>query len=169
MPIPAAAYSPAQWTTFLSVAAGASSGLAGLLFVAASLNLAQIIVSRHLVARTIKALATLVGVLVLSMLCLNPGQSAASTGWELTALAALQWLFIVWTNHRSSHKNEYIGAGARAFQLFLAQWSTLPFVISGVSLTLHAGGGLYWFALGVIGAILAAVLDAWVLLIEIQR
>ncbi len=31
------------------------------------------------------------------------------------------------------------------------------------------GGGLYWFAPGVVFAFVAALADAWVLLIEIQR
>jgi|SRR5581483_1788303 len=164
-----AAYSPGQWTTFFSVAAGASSGLAGLLFVAVSLNLAQIVGSRHLVARTIKALALLIAVLLLSLICLVPGQSIRNLGGELALVAMLEWLFIVWTDHRSSHKNEYISARNRILQFLLAQWATLPFVVAGISLTRVSGGGLDWFAVGVIGAIVAAVLDAWVLLIEIQR
>jgi hypothetical protein len=38
-----------------------------------------------------------------------------------------------------------------------------------VSTVLRAGGGLYWLAPGVILSFGAALLDAWVLLIEIQR
>jgi hypothetical protein len=38
-----------------------------------------------------------------------------------------------------------------------------------VSLLLRAGGGLYWLVPGVVLCLVVAVLDAWVLLIEILR
>jgi hypothetical protein len=38
-----------------------------------------------------------------------------------------------------------------------------------VSVLLQAGGGLYWLAPAIVLCLLVAVLDAWVLLIEILR
>ena len=46
---------------------------------------------------------------------------------------------------------------------------TAPFVIGGLSLLLETGGGLYWIAAGVVFAIVGAVANAWVLLVEILR
>ena len=46
---------------------------------------------------------------------------------------------------------------------------TVPFVIGAISLLLEVGGGLYWIAAGVLAAILGAVVNAWVLLVEILR
>ena len=45
----------------------------------------------------------------------------------------------------------------------------LPLLIAGVSLLLLAGGGLYWLIPGIVLCLLMAVLDAWVLLVEILR
>jgi hypothetical protein len=42
-------------------------------------------------------------------------------------------------------------------------------VIGGLSVLFEAGGGLYWIAAGVILAIVGAVANAWVLLVEILR
>jgi hypothetical protein len=70
-------------------------------------------------------------------------------------------------------------AGAAAALAGLLLWTVarvvssslglLPLAIGGVSTVLRAGGGLYWLAPGVILSFGAALLDAWVLLIEIQR
>jgi hypothetical protein len=46
---------------------------------------------------------------------------------------------------------------------------TLPLVIGGVSIIAGVGGGLYWTAAGMLAAIAAGILNAWVLLVEILR
>jgi hypothetical protein len=47
--------------------------------------------------------------------------------------------------------------------------ATVPFAIAGVSVIAQVGGGLYWALAGVLGAYLAAMYGAWVLVIEIRR
>jgi hypothetical protein len=42
-------------------------------------------------------------------------------------------------------------------------------VVGALSVLAGSGGGLYWTFAGVLGATLAAVLTAWVLLVEILR
>jgi hypothetical protein len=46
---------------------------------------------------------------------------------------------------------------------------TIPFVVGALSLFAEAGGGLYWVAAGVVLSMAGAVLNAWVLLVEILR
>ena len=48
-------------------------------------------------------------------------------------------------------------------------FGTVPIAAAGASLLAEAGGGLYWLLAGIILAILGAVLNAWVLLVEILR
>jgi hypothetical protein len=67
-------FDPSAWSTFFSAQIGASAGLTGLIFVAVSINLKQIVELPHLVARSAKALFTLVGVLLTSTVCPLPGQ-----------------------------------------------------------------------------------------------
>jgi modulator of FtsH protease len=45
----------------------------------------------------------------------------------------------------------------------------VPYVIAGISLIAGAGGGLWWLLAGIIGALVGAVINAWVLLVEILR
>jgi len=42
-------------------------------------------------------------------------------------------------------------------------------LLGAISLLAHRGGGLGWVVAGVIGALVGAVANAWVLLIEILR
>ena len=47
--------------------------------------------------------------------------------------------------------------------------ATLPILAAGVGVMGWGQGGLYWLVVGVVLSFLVAVLDAWVLLVEIHR
>jgi modulator of FtsH protease len=51
----------------------------------------------------------------------------------------------------------------------LSSAPSIPIVVAGALLMLGWGGGLYWIAAGVILSLVAGILTAWVLLIEILR
>jgi modulator of FtsH protease len=129
------AYSTAEWQGLFIAEAGASAALAGLLFVAISINLARILQGAGLPGRAGEAIVLLVAVLVISTLALVPGQSPTVLGAELLAAGLVAWSVRV----------------------------------AAVSLLLRAGGRLYWLVPGVVLCLVVAVLDAWVLLIEILR
>jgi hypothetical protein len=54
-------------------------------------------------------------------------------------------------------------------RLILGQLAMLPLIIAGISLLSGDGGGLYWVAFAAFVAIVAGMLGAWVLLVEILR
>ncbi len=41
--------------------------------------------------------------------------------------------------------------------------------MGAISVLAEGGGGLYWIAAGILGALVGAVANAWVLLVEILR
>ncbi len=51
----------------------------------------------------------------------------------------------------------------------LYQAATAPLLLAGLSLRGYLAGGLAWFALAVVLSITVALLNAWVLLVEILR
>jgi hypothetical protein len=163
------AYDPAQWAGLFSAETSAAAALTGLLFVAVSINLAQIVSSSVLIARAAKALSTLVGVLLAAILCLAPGQPSSVLGWELALVATVVWITITISERGSSRRNPFMRRPQKVFHFILTQCSALPLVIGGISLSLGRGGGLYWLLAGMIISFIAALLDAWVLLIEINR
>jgi hypothetical protein len=164
-----AAYSPAPWSGFFSAELTASAALTGLLFVAISINLPKIISIPLLTARAAKALSTLVGVLLAASLCLVPGQSRVVLGWELVVVGVIAWVMIAMWQRGASRENPYIGRFQKICFEVLSQTSCVPTIVGGVSLVAGRGGGLYWLVAGMIASLVAALLDAWVLLIEIQR
>jgi hypothetical protein len=149
--------------------AGASAALAGLLFVAVSINLAKILEGRGLPGRAGEAIGLLVGVLVVSTLALVPGQPAGVLGAELLVAGLLAWAVQVGIQMRAVRGRVGPSRAVLVGRVVLAQAAVLPFVVAGASLLLRAGGGLYWLVPGVIFSLVVAVLDAWVLLIEILR
>ncbi len=163
------AYNPAVWSTFFSAQVSASAALAGLIFVAISINLPKIVVQKPLVARSARALATLAGVLIASTLCLVPAHNRTVLGWALIVLGVVLWAVTTFTQHRALSKNPYVGPWARIFHYALAEVSNLPFVLAGISLAIGRWGGFYWLVVGIIFSFLSALLDGWVLLIEILR
>jgi hypothetical protein len=163
------AYNLARWSSFFSAQVGASAALTGLLFVAISINLSKIVANPQLAWRSAKALATLAGVLLASTLCLVPGVSTAAAGWGLAILGAFTWLLISFWQMKASTHNPYATFSHKLLHWILAEASALPLLICGISLLLMRGGGLYWLVVAIVVSFVAALLDAWVLLIEIQR
>ncbi len=160
------AYDPSEWSDLFVASAGASAALAGLLFVAISINLEKIIGERGLPERGLEAVLMLVAVLVVSIICLIPGQSEGVLGTELFIVsAALAFAVLRPIRAQPTHAPRYYVLGRWGLRLT----GTLPLLVGGVSTMIGDGGGLYWIVAGVVFAILAGIANAWVLLVEILR
>ncbi|HEX5039186.1 MAG TPA: hypothetical protein VFW95_03520 [Candidatus Limnocylindria bacterium] len=84
------AHDPAAWGEFGLALVGAAAALAGLLFVAISINLHEILSGPGLTGRAGEAVLVLIFVLVTTALLLVPGQGPRALGIEwLTATAIL--------------------------------------------------------------------------------
>lgn len=161
-------YAPDKWSDLFVAAAGASAALAGLVFVAVSINIERILQYRDLPARAAVTLILLVGVLVVSLLGLAHGQSHVAFGAEVLGVSLVEtfacFALLLRSRPRAEEQESHIGSS-----LIVAAMGTLPFVLAGASLLAHTGGGLYWVVAAMILAIVGAVANAWVLLVEILR
>jgi hypothetical protein len=161
-------YDPSGWHDLLVAVAGASAALAGLLFVAISINLRQILDVPVLPSRAASALGALFLALIVSILTLVPGQSRAVLGAELLVCAVPTWLATTYRYVRSG-RAEQQSRFAYGSDLTLAELAVVPFVGAGVSLVAGAGGGLYWLVPAFVFAFVTAAVNGWVLLVEIMR
>lgn len=162
------AYDTAPWANFFVAEVGASAALVGLLFVAVSINLAKIIALPALPGRAFEALAVLVMVLLIATFALVPGQSTSAFGIEVLVTALAAWATTIRIQRRAPHDPE----APRSWMItrvVAMQAATLPMIVAGASMLATAGGGLYWLVAGVATSFLAALINAWVLLVEIQR
>jgi hypothetical protein len=162
-------YTTEAWESLFVTEAGVAAVLAGLLFVAVSINLAEVLQHPGLPGRAAEAVGLLVGVLVACTFGLVPGQSRTVLGAELLATGLLGLSVQVGIHLHAARHRVGPSTGVLVGRIALAQAAVLPLPIAGLSLLLGAGGGLYWLVPGVILSMVVAVLDAWVLLVEIQR
>ena len=165
--MPDAAYDIARWSDLFVAAAGASAALAGLVFVAVSINLDRILTFPGLPERGLVTMAMLLAVLIVSLLGLAPGQSHTALGIEFLwiGVAMTVWFSVLATRSVATDEEASHFASALGIALF----GSLPLLVGGIAVLTASIGGFYWILAGLITAILAAVANAWVLLVEILR
>ena len=162
------AYDASEWTDFFVAGAGASAALAGLVFVAVSINVDRILRLQGLPDRALATVLLLLSVVLVSLTGLIPGQSRTALAGELLGVGLAFSVVTLALTLRST-------AGRRGhrvntvFLWLLVGLGTVPVVLGAVSLFAEAGGGLYWVAAGIVLATTGAVANAWVLLVEILR
>jgi modulator of FtsH protease len=158
------------WTDFYVAEVGASAALAGLLFVAVSINLAQIMKFPLLPGRAAQTLTIVGAALVIASLALLPGQSHGMFGIE-TVVCGLFVLFIGLRQFRAAVQRREAGDPWTwtVIPIGVLCASALPETIGGLLLVAGSDSGLYWVATGVIVSFIATLQNGWVLLIEILR
>jgi len=161
------AYDPSQWSDLFVATAGASAALAGLLFVAVSVNVDRIVRFEGLPERALEAVILLIGVLLVSVVGLIPDQGRIALGLELLALG---WVMgsSLYRLPTTSEMMEVV-RGWLLMRWTMRICAVAPLILAGLTVLAEAGGGLYWVAVGIVFAIVAAVANAWVLLVEILR
>jgi modulator of FtsH protease len=155
------------WENFFVAEAGASAALAGLLFVAISINLTRILQFRELPTRAVEALLSLLSVLIVATFALIPAQSQTTLGIEMGATGLTMWTFQLVALMRT-WKNSHPRAKSLS-RILMNQLPSLPFFVAGVLLITGHPHGIYWVVPGTLFSFAAGVFGAWVLLIEIQR
>jgi hypothetical protein len=158
------------WQNFFLGELGASAALAGLIFVSLSVNQARILELASLPERGLQALLALLLVLVVSSVMLIPAQPPLLVGAEILLVAGGQ-IAVLTAVQRTELRGvaaEYRGhARTLAGLTQLAAWL---YVLGALLLIVRGDwAGIYAFAPGTLLCFMVAGLNAWVLLIEINR
>jgi modulator of FtsH protease len=157
------------WENFLLAQVGASAALAGLIFVGVSINLTRILSIPLLPNLAQEALIFLLTVLALSSVLLAPKQSLMFVGAEILLVGIVNWV-ILWKIDTNSYHNTNPSYYPRIrTNSILNQIAILPYVITGIAVLVWGEPALYGLIPVVLLSIFKAMLDAWVLLIEIMR
>jgi modulator of FtsH protease len=131
----------AAWQAFFSAQLSAGATLLGLVFVGLSLNLTRFLADPLLPVRAEIALIVLVLQLVVASITLVPDQPRGAAASEILAVGGMAWLATTAMNRRLVRHAAAPGSRRLARQsMLLLQLATLPYLV-----------------------------DAWVLLVEINR
>ena len=158
-----------NWDNYFVAMAGAAAALTGLIFVSLSISLNKIHTIPQLVDRALESLVILFTILVISSLCLVPGQSYLWLGLEILIASALTWGFVssldvrIYRRIDKEYKNVFLA------HALLSQLAILPYIVGACVSMLYGNAGIYWLIPAIIFSFMKSLLDAWVLLIEINR
>jgi modulator of FtsH protease len=162
------AYDAGPWADFAAGMAGSAAALAGLLFVAVSINIRTILGDPRITRRAAQALVLLALPVFISLALLIPGQPEVALAIELLVMSAVTVPGL-----------GLLAFGARAPEQPRSAWivtSAVPStvvavapLIAAIGLLTESLGGLYWLPTAVALALASGLVNAWVLLVEILR
>jgi hypothetical protein len=158
-----------EWASFFSAMAESAATLTGLIFVGVSINLSKILSFPSLADRALESLILLLNILLISAMALIPGQSVETTGIRLLIISTITWAFIlfldirIWRNIEAKYRKHSIQ------NTIFSQVAVLPYIVGGIMLICHGNSGLYWIIPAISFSFVKAVIDAWVILVEIHR
>jgi hypothetical protein len=159
----------AGWSDFLVAAAGTAGALAGLLFVAISINLARIIEIPGVSGRAAESIILLSATLSECLAALIPRLPVAWLGLILAIIAMPAWMAPVVIQIESVKARTYIRPSYVVTRALFHQAAALPGVLASISLLGFLPGGMLWLGAGVTVSLLVAIFNAWILLVEILR
>ena len=162
-------YLASAWSSFGEAVATAAAALAGLLFIAVSINLKRILEFPSLPTRAGQTLIFFVTPLITGLLVITPDQARIALAAELMAtglaIGGIQLYFDL-TTERGEEDTLY---RRMVSVLVPVTVSCGCLVIAGATLASQAGGGLYWLVPSVLSGIIFGLSNVWVLLVEILR
>jgi hypothetical protein len=158
-----------DWDTFFAAQLGASAALAGLLFVGISINMTKILKYPILVNRALQSLILLGTILVVSSFSLVPDQSLMFLGVEILIVGASVWAMVTRLSIGSFRTVEKQYRWSWIGESLLAQVAVLSYVVAGIVTITLGSGGVNLLVPAVVASFVIALMDAWVLLVEINR
>jgi hypothetical protein len=158
-----------SWQTLFATQAGVGAALTGLVFVALSINLKQILAIPSLANRAGEALLLLLLPVINGLMGVLPQTSSRALGGELLAVAVTLWVVVSLILARARKDGHGRPAHEFAIRVGIAEAAVVPAIVAGCLLLSGNLDGMWWQAAATILCIVAGVSDAWVLLVEILR
>ena len=163
------------WDNFFVAMAGAAVAFAGLVLVSVSINLERIIKQPGLVGRSAEPLVVLFTLFVASSIVLIPGQRLRFYGYELLVLGIAFAIVIGKVLHSQREQAVRVEKAGLApgnsfrFRFTACAITAVTLFAAGATLAFGNEKGMFLLVPAVVSGFLLCFVDAWVLLIEIDR
>jgi modulator of FtsH protease len=158
-----------SWDSFFVAETAAAAALLGLLFVAISINLKQVIESGGLADRALTALLLLLAILIAGLLLAMPDQPAAVMGAETAIIAVFAAIVATVLGFRGLRAAAPEFRGNFIQNIVCTLVALAPILIGGLFLFGGGEAGFYWIGAGMCLTIVKAVSEGWIFLVEINR
>ena len=158
----------AGWHEFFAVTASIAATLSGLVFVAVSINLSQIVSFPGFITLALESLTQLLGAMTIAIVGLLPGQTSTWLSVETVVLTCVLWVVQTFWQvqfFRALHSRRPWRWTANRF--FRTQLACLPFFAAGLLVWYQRPSAMVLFVLGLLLSFVAGVANAWVLLVKI--
>jgi hypothetical protein len=157
------------WQNFAVATAGAAAALAGLIMVAISVNIKEIISMPGLPARAGASISAVVVVVVSALVMLVPGQPALFLGLELIVFGLIGSTLQASAARAVLSRADGPPMPARVVNAVLLISQTLWIIVGGAILATGSPAGLGLVVVGFVVTVITSMLNAWVLMVEILR
>ncbi|MFZ3492445.1 hypothetical protein ACODT5_04245 [Streptomyces sp. 5.8] len=156
------------WSDFNVAMMGATAALAGLVIVAASVNIAEVAKAPALASRLAGGIAGLVLALSGSAVGLVPQVSAVAYGSAMAVLAVGAG-FLQGQAARRIYENPHPGNQMKLGKSAVGFVAPSAYLVGAALLVTGSSQGVAWFAAGAVVAIITALVISWIALVEVLR
>jgi hypothetical protein len=162
------------WSGFFAAQVASAAALAGLLFVALSVNLTRILQYPWLPARAAQTLVVLMAALIESSVALFPVASARPAADAICGMSIFAYIFAwrlseVFQKVRPDRRTRPDAYRPLILNIAVFHLATVPQLAGSLLVIAANANGYYWIATGVTMALVFGMFNSWVLLVEILR
>jgi hypothetical protein len=158
-----------SWDSFFVAETAAAAALLGLLFVAISINLKQVLEAGGLTDRALAALLLLLAILILGLLLSMPGQPLWILGVETIGVGVVTAVIGALLGLRGLRLADKQYWGNFLWNIISFLGVMLVIVIGGVLMFAGGEAAFYWIGIGMCLALIKSVSEGWIFLVEINR
>ena len=158
-----------SWENVFIGELSASAALTGLVFVGISINLKKIMENSFLPNQALEALIAFVSTLFIAFLLLIPRQAFLAYGVEALSVGLLTWTFMTILHVDTFRKAPKLYRVPLVRQFAIYHLAAFCFVAAGISFLIWGAAGFYWIVAATLLSYLAAFVDTWLLVVEINR